>query len=235
MLSQPAADGHAPDPAPSQSKASAPSLPQTELALAELALLAADEWLLRPQLTLLWTSSADFKQLASDFRGSIQDTDDAGDALAPQSNRLAVLDALINDKLRYVKNALANQYDEEDDGRPYYPEFGIGKFSGTWQLPKDRVERTKALKKLVAALPKHGLGQQKHGTDFWAPIAKEYAELTSSTAKGKGLRATEVAGKGTLREQVEDVLEALKNLLKANYPNTHQAEKRKFGFLKETY
>ncbi|RAK65090.1 hypothetical protein [Hymenobacter edaphi] len=234
MSSQLPAAGATPPPDPKPTGA-ARSLPGTELALAELALLAADEWLLRPQLTLVWTSSAAFKQLATAFRASINAVEDTGDGLAPQSNRFAVLDKSINEKLRYLKNALANQYDEEDDGRPYYPEFGIVKEHGTWQLPKDRVERAKALQKLVAALPKHGLGQQKYGSDFWQPIATEYAALTTDHAKDKGARSLGVAGKDTLREQVETGLEALKNLLKANYPKTHKAEKRKFGFLKETY
>jgi hypothetical protein len=221
-------------PAPKPTKTT-PSLPGTELALAELAILAADEWLLRPQLTLVWTTSADFKQLATAFRASIKTTDDSHDGLAPQTSRLAVLDELINKSLRYVKNALANKYSAENDGRPYYGEFGIVKENGTWQLPKDRVERTKSLGKLVEALPKHGLGKETHGTAFWTPIATEYAQLTSGKAKDKGTRSLGVADKGTLREQVELTLEALKNLLKANYPKTHKAEKRKFGFLKETY
>lgn len=234
MSSQSPAPGNTPgqDPKPARYT---PSLPQAELALAELALLAADEWLLRPQLTLVWTTSADFKQLATEFRASIKTTEDTGDGLAPQSNRLAVLDQSINEKLRYLKNALAMQYDEEDDGRPYYAEFGIVKQNGTWQLPKDRIERTKSLHKLVEALPKHGLGKQKYGTDFWSPIATEYASLTTGSAKDKGSRSLGVADKGSLREDVETVLEALKNLLKANYPKTHKAEKRKFGFLKERY
>lgn len=222
-------------PTPTPKPASRPSLPRAELALAELALLAADEWLLRPQLTLVWTTSTAFKQLATAFRASIKTTEDTDDGLAPQSNRLGVLDKTINEKLDYVKKALALQYDEEDDGRPYYPEFGLVKERGTWQLPSDRIERTKSLKKLVEALPKHGLDKQKYGTAFWAPIALEYAALTTDTAKDKGTRSIGVADKGSLREQVEDVLEALKNLLKANYPKTHKAEKRKFGFLKETY
>ncbi|RTQ46576.1 hypothetical protein EJV47_21750 [Hymenobacter gummosus] len=233
MLSPTPAPGNNP-PVPKPTK-TAPSLPGTELALAELALLAADEWLLRPQLTLVWTSSADFKQLATDFRASIKTTDDSGDALAPQTSRLAVLDELINKNLRYVRNALTLKYSDENDGRPYYGEFGIVKENSTWQLPKDRVERTKSLQKLVEALPKHGLGKEKYGTAFWAPIATEYALLTSGKAKDKGSRSLGVAEKGTLRQQVELTLEALKNLIKANYPKTHKAEKRKFGFLKESY
>ena len=234
MSSQTPAPGATPGP-DAKPKKPAPSLPGTELALAELALLVADEWLLRPQLTLVWTTSAAFKQLATDFRASIKTTEDSGDGLAPQSNRLAVLDQSINEKLRYVKNALANKYDEEDDGRPYYAEFGIVKQNGTWQLPKDRIERSKSLKKLVEALPKHGLDKQKYGTGFWAPIATEYATLTTGTAKDKGIHSLGVGDKDTLRENVEDVLTALKNLIKANYPKNQKAEKRKFGFLKETF
>jgi hypothetical protein len=127
------------------------------------------------------------------------------------------------------------KYDEEDDGCPYYGEFGLKKIRGAWRMPLDRASRAESLRKLVEALPKHKLDQLKYGTAFWAPIATGHAALAGSSAQTTGQRAVHVADKGTLREQVEEVLLVLLSLLRANYSKTHKAERRKFGFLKESY
>lgn len=84
----------------------------------------------------------------------------------------------------------------------------------------------------MVALPKHTLGPGKYGTAYWQPIATEYGQLP---AQATGTRAAEVGDKNTLREQAEDVPAALRLLLQANYPNTYKAERRQFGFLKESY
>ncbi|WP_400194030.1 hypothetical protein [Hymenobacter sp. B81] len=211
------------------------NLPRSERPLAELAKLAAEEWQKRPPLTLLWTSSTAFATLAANFAASLSAAGEAADTLSPQAARLQVLDRLINQKIRYVKKALALQYDDEDDGRPYYGAFGIVREGRNYRLPAERSERVNSLGKLLAALPEHGLDTHKYGTAFWQPIATEYTALATAADHSKGSRSTGVAGKNELREQVEEVLLALLSLLKANYPKTYKAERRAFGFLKESY
>jgi len=214
------------------------NLPDSAQALAELLTLATAEWENRPQLTLSWITQAQATQLAADFQASIRTAGAAHDAVSPAVQRLAQLDALIDGaegKLKYVRKALALQYDEANDGRAYYGEFGIEKTNGTYTLPRDRARRAEALRKLVAALPKHGLDGTKYGTAYWGPIAQEYSELQPKAAQATGARAAEVGDKNTLQEQAEAVLTALLLLLQANYPQTYKAERRQFGFLKESY
>jgi len=214
------------------------NLPAADQPLAELLTLAAAEWQARPQLTLLWSSPAQAAQLAADFQASIREAGAAHDALSPAVQRLAQLDALIDGaegKLKYVRKALALQYDEEDDGRAYYGELGIEKTNGTYTLPRDRGRRAEALRKLVAALPKHHLDATKYGTAYWAPIANEYNALQPQAAQATGARSAEVGDKNALRQQAEAVLAALLLVLQANYPQTYKAERRQFGFLKESY
>ena len=214
------------------------NLPEGAQPLAELLALATAEWATRPRLTLEWTTQAQAAQLATAFAASIRAAGAADDAISPAVLRLAQLDALIDGKdgkLKYVRKALALEYDDQDDGRAYYGEFGIEKIGGTYTLPRDRGRRAEALTKLVAALPKHNLGTSKYGTAFWAPIAAEYGQLQPQAAQATGTRAAEVGDKNALRAQAEDVLAALLLLLQANYPKTYKAEQRKFGFLKESY
>jgi hypothetical protein len=232
-------------PAAAAAKPKRPStrnIPKGDKQLSEVLDLAVAEWGLRPRLTLEWKTQAQAVLLAAALRQSIQAAGAADDAITPETQRLAELDLIIDGsrkegKLKYVKKALALQYDEEDDGRPYYGEFGIKKIGSSYTLPRDRGERAEALLKLVAALanPKHNLTAGKYGLAFWQPIAEDYNKLQAKAAQATGTRATEVGDKNVLRAEGEDILVALLLLLQANYPKTYKAERRKFGVLKESY
>ena len=235
-----------PNPKPSTpanaKRRSGSNVPRSDKAFSEVFDLMMAEWGLRPQLTLEWTTQAKGAALATQLRESLRAARTADDTITPQAARLAELDLLIDGskedgKLKYVKKALALQYDEEDDGRPYYGEFGIEKIGSTYTLPLDRAERAEALNKLVKALSnaKHGLADGKYGKAFWAPIAKEYNELQPKAAKATGDRATEVGGKNEYRDEAKDIFVAVLLLIQANYPKTYRAERRKFGVLKESF
>ena len=218
------------------------NVPRSDKAFFEAFDLAMAEWGLRPQLTLEWTTQPKGLALGTKLRESLRTSSAAGDAITPQSQRLAELDLLIDGskkdgKLKYVKKALALQYDDENDGRPYYGEFGIEKIGSTYTLPHDRAERAEALLKLVKAigLPKHGLADGKYGKAFWKKISDEYNELQPKTAQATGDRATEVGGKNQYRDEAEAIFVALLLLIEANYPKPYKAERRKFGVLKESF
>ncbi|MDB5269337.1 MAG: hypothetical protein JWP58_2377 [Hymenobacter sp.] len=231
-------------PTPKPPKAPAPritrNIPKAAKAISEVLDLVVDEWEQRPQLTLEWKTQPQAKTLAKDLRESLRDTSTAQDAIGPNTLRLQQLDDVIDGpkdkaKLKYVRKALALQYDEENDGRAYYGEFGIVKVGSTYTLPRDRAERAEALNKLVKALTAHGLADSKYGVKFWQPIATDYNDLQPKAAKATGDRATEVVDKDGFVEQARAFLVAFLLLLEANYPKTYKAERRNFGFLKESY
>ena len=235
-----------PNPQPAipakKKRSSGSNIPRADKAFSEVFDLAVAEWGLRPQLTLEWTTQAKAQALATKLREGLRTASSADDAISPQTQRLAELDRMIDGdketgKLKYVKKALALQYDDENDGRPYYGEFGIEKVGTAYTLPRDRAARAEALRKLAAAvaLPKHGLAGGKYGAAFWQPLADEYNLLQPRAARATGARATEVGGKDLLRDEAEEIFVALLLLIQANYPRTYQAERRKFGVLKESY
>lgn len=218
------------------------NVPQGDKAFSETFDLAVAEWGLRPRLTLEWATQPQAAALATQLRESLRTSRAADDVLSPQTNRLAELDRLIDgskneSKLKYVKKALALQYDDQDDGRPYYGEFGIEKIGSAYTLPHDRAERAEALRKLAAAVarPQHGLAAGKYGAAYWQAIADEYNELQPQAALATGARATEVGSKNLHRDEAEAIFVALLLLIEANYPKTYQAERRKFGVLKESF
>ena len=228
-----------PTPAPRQP---ARNVPQGDQQFADVFLLAVEEWILRARLTLEWKTSADALDLAQRLLASLRSRSEAGDAITPQAARLKELDDMIDgdkdkSKLKYVLKALAIQYDEENDGKPYYGTFGIQKIGSNYTLRHDRGERAEDLLKLVKAIsdPKHNLTTLKFGPAYWKAISDEYTALQPKQEKALGTRATEVSSKNLLREEAEDILVALLYLLRANYPKTYKAERRKFGVLKESY
>ena len=183
-----------PTPTPAKPRGTR-NVPQAAKALSELLDLAVAEWKTRPQLTLAWTTQPATQALADNLRQSLRDTSTAQDALSPQALRLAQLDELVDGgkekgKLKYVRKALALQYDEENDGRAYYGEFGIAKVGSTYTLPLDRAERAEALLKLVAALPKHNLDKKKikYGGPFGSPSPPNTTSCNSSRPGPRGPR-----------------------------------------------
>ncbi|WP_210520561.1 hypothetical protein [Hymenobacter terricola] len=218
------------------------NIPEGDKPFSEAFDLAVAEWGLRPQLTLEWTTQPTALALGTQLRASLRTAGAADDAISPQAQRLAALDLMIDGskeqgKLKYVKKALALQYDEEQDGRPYYGEFGIEKIGSTYTLPHDRGKRAEALLKLVKALgdPKHEMAKIKYGEAFWKALSDEYNELQPQAAQATGTRATEVAGKSLYRDDAQAIFVALLLLIEANYPKSFKAERRKFGVLKESY
>lgn len=218
------------------------NVPRGDQEFSEAFDLMTAEWGLRPQLTLEWTTQPKAVTLATNLRNSLRTADEADDTVTPQSRRLAELDKMIDGskeegKLKYVKKALALRYDEEDDGKPYYGEFGIKKIGSNYTLPEGRGERAKALVKLVKALakPEHKLKDGKYGHAFWKPISDEYNKLQEQVEKDKGTHSSEVGGKNQYREEAEDTFVAILLLIEANYPKTYKTERRKFGVLKESY
>ena len=222
--------------------ASTRNIPQSDKPFSEAYDLAVAEWGRRPQLTLEWTTQPKALALGTLLRESLRTSSAADDAITPQTKRLAELDLLIDGskkdgKLKYVKKALALQYDEESDGRPYYGEFGIEKIGSTYTLPHDRGQRAEALLKLVKALglPKHGMADGKYGKAFWKKISDEYNELQPKAARATGDRATEVGGKNQYRDEAQAIFVALLLLIEANYPTNVKAVRRQFGVLKESF
>ncbi|MBT9392962.1 hypothetical protein KLP40_07295 [Hymenobacter sp. NST-14] len=209
-------------------------LPASDVALSALATKAAEAWTTSALPPLLWLSKAEFTTLAAAYAQGRDAADAAGDQRTPQSQRLQQLDKLLDKHLRYVKGYLAEAHDE-DEGRSYYPEFGITRENKAYSLPRARAERVKALNKLLLALVNHNLDKQKYGTAFWQPLAQEYTQLVQASTESAGQRSAKVSNKDQHEAQVRRALRALIHHLKANYPDTYQAQLRAFGFQKESY
>ena len=209
-------------------------LPTSAVPLAALATNVARAWADSELPALLWLSKADLTALAATFAQGRDAAEAASDQRSPQARRLQELDEQLDRNLKYVKAYLAEEH-EEDQGRAFFPEFGIVRENKTYRLPAARSERVKALQKLPVALKAHAFDKKKYGAAYWQPLANEYFLLVQQSADTAGQRSSKVGQKDQTEKQVRRALRALVHHLKANYPDTTEARLREFGFQKEGY
>lgn len=205
-------------------------LPDGQFELATLAETAADAWDGSPLPGLLWCPKTKFREMAVAYRASVGTADEADDALSPTAERLRELDRETSAGITFVIGYLKDKYGREV-AKGYYDEFGFkgGRFATA------RPKRAKQLPKLLAALVKHGFDKNKYGTAFWQPLAAEYAPLAKTSSGVRQDTSSEVGKKNVQEKPLRKALRALRLSIRANFPDTYEAELRHFGFLAESF
>jgi hypothetical protein len=213
-------------------------IPKKDGPLAEVGRLVAEAWATETWFNLRWKTQPDFARLAADFSAAITEKRSAATARTPQSQRLQELDDQFDEGLRILKKYINedSNYDKaRTDAR--LPGFGlITRKSGGFALNADRDERLKALRDMllpaVAAAP---FAAREYGTKFWQTRFDEYKELLGKTDGLASKVSKSVSQKDAAKLELRKVLQAVVYALKANYPDTFEAELRAWGFRKESY
>ena len=213
-------------------------IPKKDGPLAEVGRLVAETWGKETWFALRWKTQADFTKLAAEFGAAITEKRSAAAARTPQSQRLQELDDQFDEGLRILKKYINEDsgYDKaRTDAR--LPGFGlIPRKSRGFALSEDRNERLKALRDMllpaVAAAP---FADREFGTRFWKTRFDEYETLLGQTDGLAGKVSKSVSQKDTAKLELRRVLQAVIYALKANFPDTFEAELRSWGFRKESY
>jgi len=213
-------------------------IPKKDGPLAEVARLVAEAWSQETWFLLRWKTQADFAKLMAEFSSSITEKRSAAAARTPQSQRLQELDDQFDEGLRILKKYINEDsgYDKaRTDAR--LPGFGlVSRKNGSFALSTDRGERLKALRDLLLpALAKAPFAAREFGTAFWQPRFDEYKTLLGQTDGLAGKVSKSVSQKDTAKQELRKVLQAVVYALKANFPDTFEAELRSWGFRKESY
>ncbi|GAB2868799.1 hypothetical protein [Hymenobacter ruber] len=212
--------------------------PKKDGPLAEVARLVAEAWGKETWFVLRWKTQADFAKLVLEFSASITDKRSAAAARTPQSQRLQELDDQFDEGLRILKKYINEDSDynkAKTDAR--LPGFGlITRKSGGFALTEDRDQRLVALRDMllpaVAAAP---FAKRDYGTAFWQTRFDEYQDLLGKTGGLAGQVSKSVSKKDVAKLELRKVLQAVVYALKANFPDTFEAELRSWGFRKESY
>jgi hypothetical protein len=213
-------------------------IPKKDGPLAEVGRLAAEAWGKEPWFVLRWKTQAEFAKLAAEFGAAITDKRSSAAARTPQSQRLQELDDQFDEGLRILKKYINEDsgYDKaRTDAR--LPGFGlITRKSGGLALSEDRDQRMVALRDmLLPSVAKAPFAKRDFGTAFWQTRFDEYEQLLDETGGLAGKVSKSVSQKDTAKLELRRVLQAVVYALKANFPDTFEAELRSWGFRKESY
>jgi hypothetical protein len=213
-------------------------IPKNDGALAEVSRLVAAAWEQETWFTLRWKTQANFAQLVTDFSTGLTEKRQAATTRTPQSQRLQELDDEMDHALRILKSYI-NEDSSYDKARAdaRLPGFGlVPRKGGTLLLSTDRDERLIALRDLLLpGVAKAPFAAREFGTSFWQKRFDEYEKLLSQTDGLAGKVSKSVSKKDGAKLELRKVLQAVVYALKANFPDTFEAELRTWGFRKESY
>jgi D-ribose pyranose/furanose isomerase RbsD len=210
------------------------TMPVKQSVILDLAESIVKKWENNQDITLRWIKFEDFKTLTQEFRLSLEQRIRAGSGRQSKTKQLKNLDVTINKVTEELKIAILGKFGKED-GKSYFTEFGITKVSKAFKLPNERTQRQQALATLVQGIEKHQLSVRNYSLENFKEIQSQYNALINEAKDIDSSVSAEVGTKNELIKQVEKVLNALIWAIKANFPDTYQAELRAWGFQKEKY
>jgi hypothetical protein len=199
----------------------------------DVAILLAGKWTTEPFYKLKYTTPATFTNLVNSYAAILLTRQDTGNDRRPITVQLNELDGTINNHIKFIKNYLQEKYNNTALERAKYSSFGIEKIGSLYKIPTDRNNRRAALKKLVLAITAEGFDTNTYGLAFWQPISTEYDALMQQAGSTDGSVSLGVSNKNVVRKQIEQVIDSLEMLIKANNPDTYKGELRAWGFQKE--
>ena len=224
------------DPIPTEEKTPnhTRNIPVADVDLMDVAKKVSQTWGLNPLLTLLWLSQLDFDALVILYSTTLMERKSTGGERPEFTGKLIEADAEIDTGVEIVKGYLNDKYTKKK-APDYYAAFGIEKTYKGYKLPIDHNDRKAALELLVAAITTHGFQNNTYGLAYWTALLAKFKVLLEKTETIDGSVSTKVGNKNVLKKEIRKALNALINLLKANYPDTWKTELRNWGFQKEKY
>lgn len=210
------------------------TMPVKQTDLLTLSENVANKWATTPEVTLRWIKLEEYKALVRQFRDALDQRTEVGSSRQSTTKMLKNLDTTINTAIEEVKIAILSKFGRQD-GKSYFSEFGILKINKAFRFPQDRNQRLQSLDSLLRGLVKYTIEVTNYPFNFFKNAREQYNTLVQEAQNIDSTVATEVSNKNEAMKQVEKVLNALIQALKANYPDTYKSELRAWGFQKEKY
>ncbi len=212
-----------------------PKLPRKDADLGAVAVTVAARWKETPRITLLWTTAADFEAKAAQYKTAYGGRHAAGGNRSAHVRTLEELDDMIDEGISRVKSYIQDKWTNKETGIAQYSRYGIAKRNRNYELPRDRQQRLEALSLTVAAISADGFDNKDKGKAFWTDIRSQYEAALKTAGDTASAVSSGVSSKNVLRGELIKVMEALQFALRANYPDTYEAEYRAWGWQKEAY
>ncbi|MBC7449492.1 MAG: hypothetical protein H7330_15685 [Hymenobacteraceae bacterium] len=229
-------DGAPPDERPINPKK---LIPQSDASLFDVGSGVEARWTAVPALTLLWLTRAAYSTALADFGTNLTEKRRVAAERSPGVERLVELDDVAEDALPFLRGYIDEEAGSKTKGKAQYTAHGLEQKGKRYRWAIDRNERVKGVQMLLAKL---GTGasalpyaNRKYGAAFWQAWLAEYKPLVEKSGADAGTVSHKVSRKDEAKKTVRKALQAIIFLLKANYPDTFEAELRQWGFRKESY
>lgn len=209
------------------------NVPNDDINLAALCVRVANKWVAYPQLTLVFITQADYAVQATAFNALIQQRVLEQQTRPTNTRTTKELTAEINLGMKVVRGYLLEKYKDAIKAKTYYPDFGLEKKGTAWTLPTDQQRVLVAIRTAKAGVVTHGFGTKSFGTTFWTTMETNYTNAIQNSINNDGSSSATVAQKEVMKKEIKKTLTALRNAIRANYPDQYAGILRDFGFQKE--
>ena len=217
-------------------------IPTADASIFEVAKGVKIQWATVPALTLLWLTPAQFSTALDDFGTNLTDKRRVAAERSPDVQRLIELDDVADDALPFLRGYIDEEAGSKVRGKAQYVAHGMEKKGSRYRWAIDRQVRAEGVQMLLVKLTTGGANggplsyaSRKYGADFWQQWLDEYQPLVEKGGTDAGTVSHKVSKKDQAKKTIVKALRAIIYLLKANYPDTFEAELRTWGFRKESY
>ena len=210
------------------------NIPAKDAELLNVCSQSDEQWKLNTNFTLVWITEAEFATDVQNFKNLYTQRQSTGVNLPQISHDIDELDRKTDDAVSFVKTYILEKFGPKD-GPSHYAAFGFEHKHNHFQFPTQRQKRLESLNLMTAAIASNGFGTKTYGTTFWTDLRDKYNSLINSASDTSGDVSEDVSELVQLRTKLRRVLHSLLLLLEANYPDTFDQMRRKWGFQKEKY
>ncbi len=196
--------------------------PQALTDLDSVALKVNEKWEATPVITLVWTTQAQYAELATNFSAALAKQGTAEGNAPAQTLSLRQLDTKMNTAVNDVKGGILNKFKKGNEVAQY-ARYGIVKESSGYTLPRDRDKRLKNLDLMIAAIGADGFDNEDWGKAFWTGIRSDYEKALTASSSNDGSISTGSGNLVAMAKQIEKVHTGLRFVLRGNYPDTYKS------------
>lgn len=216
---------------------SRPNIPAGDMDFGTVANDVGAMWKLEDWLTLQYITQAQAQEKVDLYNAIIGNRKEDGGDRPQYTVALKSINNEIDGSLKYIKGYLQEEHGEQGKAvvQSYYPAFGIVKVGDAFEIPADASSRKIALGLMVTAIKDNNFDDKKYGLAYWTDIQSRYDALVQTTRTLDGTISDNVGQKNVLKEEINEVLVSLINVITGNFPKTYHEQLRRWGFQKEKY
>jgi hypothetical protein len=147
---------------------------------------------------------------------------------------LEQMDKQLDDAVKEVKVYIQKKF-KKANAEAQYARYGIIHSNASYNLPNDRDNRKTNLDLMIAAIAADGFGAEEFGTTFWTTMKTNYALALTNAGSTDSNVSKGASGKNEQKKNITNVMNALRLVLRGNYPDTYTSVYRQWGWQKEDY